>query len=135
MTVVSVDLVNPESSERPAYEPLEPGVYTLRITNRLEVKPSQNPSSDGINHGRVEVILVEEETGKTIKDYIPMSPKMKWKLNQFTKAAGVTEVEPDKVDLDDFQDQVVTAEVGQESYARNDGTTGLSNKIRNYIYE
>ncbi len=135
MALVNVDTSNPESMERPAYEPLEAGVYELRITNKLEVKPSAKVGNDGVNHGRIEVVLEDIESGKTVKDWIPMSPNMKWKLNQFTAAAGVTEVEPGQVDLDDFQDLIVNAEIGQRSYPRNDGTTGLTNEVRKYIYE
>ena len=136
MSLVTVDTTNPESMERPPYEPLEPGVYELRITNRLEVKPSANPSKkDGVNHGRIEVKLEELASGKTVTDDIPMSPNMKWKLNQFAAAAGVAEIEPGQVDLDDFQGLIVQAEIGQRTYTRNDQTTGLANEVNKYLYE
>ena len=77
-----------------------------------------------------ERIREELDSGKTVRDWLPMSPKMKWKFNQFTASAGVTEVEPGQVDLADFQGQFVRATISQETYLRNDQTTGLRNVVR-----
>lgn len=134
MALINVDTTT-EGLAQPAYEPLEPGIYELEIVNNLEVKPSKNPSSDGKNYGRIAVELKDGDSGKTVRDWLPMSPKMKWKFNQFTASAGVTEVEPGQVDLADFQGQFVRATISQETYLRNDQTTGLRNVVKGYLYE
>jgi hypothetical protein len=134
MSTIKVDVNNPEALERPVYEPLEPGDYYLEITNDLVVLPSKNPAQDGKNYGRIEVQLKEEQTGKTVKDYISMSPKMAWRKNRFVLSAGVAESAEGEVDLAEFKGRTVKATVKQETYTRQDNTVGLSNKIDNYLY-
>ena len=135
---IRIDTSSPESTERPKYEPLESGKYDLEITNKLEALPSKSPSQDGKNHGRIQVDFKEPETGKVVTDYISLHPKMKWKLNQFAISAGVIEKgDSADIELADFDGRVVTALVGQRTWTKNDGSgeTGVSNEIKEYIYE
>jgi hypothetical protein len=135
---IKIDTSNTEDLSRPKYEPLESGKYDLEITNKLEVKPSKNPSADGKNHGRIQVDFKDPDTGKTVTDYISLHPKMKWKLNQFGLSAGVLQKgESADIDLADFDGRVVTAIVGQRTWTKQDGSgeTGVSNEIKEYIYE
>ena len=136
--VLTVDTSNPEEMSRPKYEPLEPGKYDLEISNKLEVLPSKNPSADGVNYGRIQVDFKENESGKTVTDYISLHPKMKWKLNQFVVSAGLLGAgETGDIDLSDGMGRVVTALVGQRTYTKNDGSgeQGIANEIKEYIYE
>ena len=132
--LIDVDL-SAGACERPAYQPLEPGTYELEITNELKVEKSRNPGKDGINHGRIEVNLAEVTTGKTVDDYLPMSPKMRWKFNQFVASTGVVEAAPGKVNLADFKGRILKAIIGQRAYTREDGTTGLANEVKQYVFE
>lgn len=135
--VLTVDTSNPEAMDRPKYEQLEPGKYDFEITNQLVKTDSKQASADGINHGKIEVILKETETGKIVKDYLALHPKMKWKLNQFVVSAGLLEAgATGDVDLADGMGRVVTAIVGQRTYTKTDGTgTGISTDVKEYIYE
>ena len=135
---IKIDTGNPEDLTRPKYEPLESGKYDLEITNKLQVTPTKDPAKDGKNYGKIEVIFKDPESGKEVKDYIALHPKMKWKLNQFALSAGVIEKgESGDIELPDFDGRVVTAIVGQRTWTKTDGSgeTGVSNEIKEYIYE
>ena len=134
MTLINVDTRNPEALERPAYEPLEPGQLDLEITNDLEVKPSKNSASDGINYGNIKVELTDPESNKKVTDYLPLHPKMAWKLNSFAASAGIEENDEGQVDLAEFKGRIVRCIVTQEPYTAKDGSTKLSNKIDSYVY-
>lgn len=136
--VLNIDTSNPEQMERPKYEPLEPGKYDLEIMNKLEVKPSKNPSADGVNYGRIQVDFKEPETGKKVTDYVSLHPTMVWKVNQFAVSAGVlAKGEKGDIDLEDFTGRIVTAMVGQKTYTKNDGSgeQGIANEIKEYLFE
>ena len=135
MTLINVDINNPDALERPAYEPLETGQYDMEIINKPEATPTKNPSSDGVNYGKVEVQLRELESEKTVTDYISLHPKMLWKLGRLCKSAGIAEVEPGKIDLADLEGRVVRAAIQQRTYTRQDGTQGIGNEVDNYLWE
>ena len=121
-----------EGKELPKYVAMEPGIYEFEITNELEVKPSKNPSADGVNYGNIPVELKNLEEDKTVRDWISLHPKMAWKKNQFVASAGV-EADGGQVDLADFRGRIVKAVIKQETYKNNEGEERLRNKVDEYV--
>jgi len=136
MSKVSVDTSNEELLKKPVYVPIEPGIYEFEIDNDLEVTQS-NAGKPMIGVKLVCIDQNEAVIGKSVTDYISMTPEARKKYDRFAtlcKACGVKEDAAGEIDLEQFRGLKLRANIKQETYKKKDGSTGISNKVDEYLF-
>ena len=69
-----------------------------------------------------------------LKDYLVLSVAAEWKLCAFFRAIGLKKPgEPFVMKWNMVEGRKGSAHIVQETYTKKDGTSGTSNKIKNYV--
>ena len=104
-------MLNLDFSSIPSREPLEEGVYHLRIA-----KVKETTSSTGNPMLKVEYDVVDVEGGRKLWDNYVLIDKCLWKVKELFDAIGVDTSELVEMDVTELVGMEVNGKVIQETY-------------------
>ena len=104
-------MLNLDFSSVPSREPLEEGVYHLRIA-----KVEETTSSPGNPMLKVEYDVVDVEGGRKLWDNYVLIDKCLWKVKELFDAIGVDTSELVEMDVTELVGMEVNGKVIQETY-------------------
>ncbi len=104
-------MLNLDFSSVPSREPLDEGVYGLRIA-----KVEETTSSTGNPMLKVEYDVTSVDGGRKLWDNFVMIPKALWKLKELFDALGIDTSEIVEMDIQELVGMEIQAKVIQETY-------------------
>lgn len=114
--------ISEEESKTPERQFFEPGRYTFKIFSAEEKK-----SKSG--NDMIEIVLLHEETGRKVWDYLVITPKSKWRLATLLKACQL----PHSGDIDLNIDDLLGAIIDAEIVLQDDPQWGKQNRVKKYM--